>query len=313
LIRRLLVAEGFHVKWSTKPTLARWHRWLETHAVLGWTQPWYDTNLFLERFSPLWFGYAKQNILIPNPEWFVDEQFEHFAGIDEVFCKTEEAAGIFQALGKKVTWTGFTGRDCWEGTLAATRPMRALHLAGRSELKGTRYVLEVWRRHPEWPELTVVKRPHGDISELDTSPANNLRFMVERLSEKDIQVIRQEHPLWILPSEVEGYGQTLSEGLSVGAIVMTTDAAPMNEIIRPDRGVLVRARHADRMHLGNRYIVESEALEVAVSNVLDWTPERRLAVGAAARKWFVENDQRFRRDISDSLGSVSQRAARQVR
>ena len=273
--------------------------------MLDWSLPWYDVNIFLERFNPVWFPYAERNILIPNPEWFVDEQLGQLAGIDEVFCKSEVALRVFHALGKKVKWTGFTGQDCWGGTLAAIRPMRALHLAGRSENKGTPRVLEAWRRHPEWPPLTVVQRPLDVTSPLDTAPADNIHFLVGRLSELDVQRLRQEHPLWILPSEVEGYGQTLVEGLSVGAIVVTTDAAPMNEIVGPDRGVLVRAQQVGRMRLAYRNVVELAALEAAISTVLDWTLERRMEIGSAARKWFVDNDRRFRHSFPEALRKVS--------
>ena len=313
LLRTIVEGDGFRVRWSRRPMPTPWQRRLESRGLLGWTQPWYDINIFLERFHPAWFPYALRNILIPNPEWFVDEQLQNFAGIDEVFCKSEDAVKTFSALGKNARWIGFTGRDLWEGTLAAARPMRALHVAGRSEHKGTRYVLEAWRRHPEWPELTVVQRPLDAATTLDTVPARNIHFVAGRLSEQEIQNLRREHPLWILPSEVEGYGQTLVEGLSVGAIVVTTDAPPMNEIVQPDRGVLVRARYVDAVHLGSRYAVEPQALDEAVCDVLGWTLERRLATGTAARKWFLENDLRFRRDFSTALESLNQGAQRQGR
>ena len=313
LLRTIIEGAGSRVRWSTRPLPEPWQRRLERRGLLGWTQPWYDINIFLERFHPVWFPYATQNILVPNPEWFADEQLQHLAGIDEVFCKTQDAMQVFKALGKRSRWVGFTGRDFWQGTLAAVRPMRALHLAGRSEHKGTRYVLESWRRHPEWPELTVVQRPLDPATRLDTTPAGNIRFVAGRLSEQEIQHLRQEHPLWILPSEVEGYGQTLVEGLSVGAIVMTTDSPPMNEIVQPDRGVLVRARHAGALQLGSRYAVEPQALDDAVCDVLGWTLERRLATGTAARKWFLENDVRFRRDFTTALENLNQGAQRQRR
>jgi hypothetical protein len=41
-------------------------------------------------------------------------------------------------------------------------------------------------------------------------------------------------------SQCEGFGHYINEGLSCGAVVITSDASPMNEIISKDNGILLQ-------------------------------------------------------------------------
>jgi glycosyltransferase involved in cell wall biosynthesis len=196
---------------------------------------------------------------------------------------------------------GFTAHDRGDESLAASGPLRALHLAGRSEHKGTRQVLEAWRRHPEWPERTVVRRPLDRDSVLELPSMPNVRYITERLNDAEVLALQRQRSFHVLPSEVEGYGQALVEGLSVGAVVVTTDAPPMNDIVAADRGILVAAHRGESIRLGRSYRVDVDALEAAVADALNWSVERRSALGAAARAWFVANDRRFRQHFPQVL------------
>lgn len=305
LLQGVLRAAGFEVDWFRSVRPAKWLTRLAKLEVLRWFLPRYDINLFLERVHSGWFPFAKRNVLIPNPEWFLEDHHLHLGGVDLVLCKTTDAQRAFQAIGKDTRWIGFTAEDRGNGALAATRtPLRALHVAGRSEHKGTRQVIDAWARHPEWPELTVVQRILDAGSALYAPRLPNVRYFSERLSDEVILSLQREHALYVLPSEVEGYGQALVEGMSLGAIVITTDAPPMNELVTPERGVIVEAGKGHRFHLGRRYKVLGPALENAIADVLNWSPERRRQVGAAARAWYVENDRRFRAEFPPLVASL---------
>lgn len=304
LVLGALSAAGIQTTWS-KSYMPRGLRRLFSLASADRLLPRYDVNLFLERFHPAWFPHAKRNLLVPNPEWFTDDLFPGLGGIDAVLCKSRQAGDIFRRLGKATRWIGFTSEDRSGGTIAASLPASALHLAGRSIYKGTDRLVAVWRRHPEWPMLTVVQRPHvGDLA-LDTRPAPNIRFLTERLDDAELLALQREHALHILPSEVEGYGQVLAEGMSVGAVIVTTDAAPMNELVTSERGVLVGTGPAEPMRLGLRAVVDPLALERAIADVLAWPDTRRYSMGMAARHWFVENDRRFREELPIVIRSLA--------
>jgi glycosyltransferase involved in cell wall biosynthesis len=287
-------AAGIAMRWTRALEAPTALRALRKAGLLRFTPKPFAMNLFLEKFDPTFFPLAFRNVLIPNPEWFPMNQLENLSGIDLVLCKSRHAEVGFQELGHRVRYVGFTGRDRWAGQSAASQPMRALHVAGRSAWKGTTALLEVWRRHPEWPELTVVQRPSADNPVVDTTQSDNIRLVTARISEEELIQLQRSHPLFILPSEVEGYGQTLAEGMSVGAVVVTTDGAPMNEIVSVGRGALVPVSSQQPMRFGTRYLIETAALESTIASVMTWSVDHRVAIGTAARAWFTENDRRFR-------------------
>lgn len=307
LLRRTLRSAGLHAKWSKRMTPRGLTVRLQQSGAFEWLLPRFDVNVFLERIHPSWFPFARHNVLIPNPEWFMEEQLAHLGGIDVVFCKTRHAVDVFNGLGKPTRWVGFTSSDHFDGTLAASHPVRALHLAGRSIDKGTDLVVATWRLHPEWPWLTVVQRPHVGNFTLDTTPATNIRFLTHRLEDEEILTLQRKHAVHVLPSEVEGYGQTIVEAMGVGAVVVTTNAPPMNELVTCTRGVLVAAGPGTPMRLGVRVQADALALESAITKVLAWTPEVRTATGAAAREWFARNDERFRADFVQAVKALEVR------
>lgn len=266
----------------------------------------YAVNVFLESFHHMYFPMAATNVLIPNPEWFPMYRMEGLPGIDVVLCKTYDALHTFSRLGADARYIGFTSRDIFQDPLAASRDTCALHIAGQSALKGTRRLLRVWRKHREWPMLTVVQRTSAVNLVLDTEESPNIRMLAGRVPEAELLQLIRTHPVHILPSEVEGFGQALVEGMSAGAVVVTTNGAPMNEIVTAGRGVLVEVASTEPMALGKRHFVDEFDLEHKIANVLGWSREQRIAVGAAAREWYKENDARFRRQFVETLRSISE-------
>ncbi|HEN46783.1 MAG TPA: glycosyl transferase family 1, partial [Mizugakiibacter sp.] len=95
----------------------------------------FDFNLMVERIRPEYFAEADRNLLLPNPEWFADEDRPWLSRLDGVLAKTRHAERIFRELGCTVHWVGFRSEDRLDR--AVPRETRFFHLAGRSENKGT--------------------------------------------------------------------------------------------------------------------------------------------------------------------------------
>lgn len=303
LLLCVLSQAGFWVTWSKGVQPRRILRTISEVGFGRFTQ--YDINVFLETILPNWLSYACKNVLIPNPEWFREENLAHMHRVDRVLCKSESARQMFVGKGYLAEWIGFSGMDHFFDEPAAGQSLSALHQAGRSEHKGTGILVKAWRQHPEWPMLTVLRRSELSEPDFDVSPADNIRFINTRLSDVEMLALQQQHPIHILTSETEGYGQTLSESMSVGAVVVTTDAPPMNELVERNRGVLVKAGVGTPMNFGFQYQVEIAALEAAVDEVISWTRTERMAMGLAARNWFLDNHERFCKDFPATLKAIA--------
>lgn len=255
-----------------------------------------DVVIHLERVFPLWRGKAAVNVLIPNQERFPHRHLGRLKHVDHVLCKTAHALDIFTKLHRSAHLIGFTSPD---RRMAGVRPDygRCFHLAGRSTVKGTSVVVDAWIRHPEWPELVLVQHP-------DNAPASvpaNVRLLSRVVPDGELRELQSGCGIHICPSRSEGWGHYLVEAMSCGAVVVTTDGPPMNELVRPDRGVLVPFAATESRHLGTDYVVETDALEQAISALLEQPMEGKEELGRRARAWFEGNDLAFKKSLVETI------------
>ena len=259
----------------------------------------FDLNIMLEHVAPEYLQAASRNAFIPNPEWCLPRDVRRLRHVDGVMTKTRHAEHIFRSQGASISPIGFTSSDRYLPDVERQRAF--LHLAGRSSAKRTRVVLETWARHPEWPTLTVVQHPRM----VDVRPqAANIVHRVDYLDDAELRELQNAHLFHLCPSETEGFGHYIVEALSVGAIVLTTDAAPMNELVTEERGVLIPYSRTDRQHLATRYLVEAHALEEAVSGALAMDDAALHAKQQAARTFFQDNDAAFRAQLVEAVAAM---------
>lgn len=283
VLTHLLAAAG----WTSVVTVAGSRSLVDqavdaARAACGRTR--FDLNIFLEVPVRRWLKTARRSVLIPNQEWFQDSHRPLLPKIDLVLCKTRHAEQIFARLGARVVHTGFFGVDRLDPAVTPDFD-RFLHVAGSSWRSETSVVLEAWSRHPEWPLLTVVRgASSGSIRDLP-----NVRTVRGPLSDAEMRSLQNQCGVHVCPSEMEGYGHLLSEAASVGALVMTTDADPMRELIGHDRGVLIPTTGCEPHHHGVRHRFTSGAVEMGMELILSMDLHRRVALGQAARTWFDRN------------------------
>jgi len=261
-------------------------------------QRW-DVNLMLERVRPEYRATARRNVLLPHPEWFDGRDRRWLPRLDRAFVLTRHAVPIFESLGLETEYTGFTSED--RRAPAVPRERAFFHLAGRSANKGTDTLLATWRKHPEWPRLTVLQSPRvarGVVA------APNIDHRVDYIPDDGLKRIQNAHRFHLCPSETEGFGHYLVEAMGVGAVVVTLDAPPMNEMVTPERGALIAPSRTGTQSLATTYFYDEAALERAVERLLE-TPDVELErMGTAARAWFEDNDRAFRVRIAGAVHAL---------
>jgi hypothetical protein len=253
-------------------------------------------QLFLERVYPACFPAGQRNLLIPNPEWFPPRWQPWLPRFDRVLCKTRHAIGIFDALGCATRYIGFTSEDRLDA--AVPRERAFFHLAGRSQAKGTQVLLDAWRRHPEWPRLTVVQSAK---TARPGAPAPNIAHLTGHLDDGELRRLQNAHAFHVCPSEAEGFGHVLMEGLSTGAVLLATDGAPMHELVTPERGLLIAPARVGTLNLSPQFFVDVAGIEDAVARALALDDAQRTTLGAAARRYFEQADAAFREGLPAAL------------
>jgi hypothetical protein len=260
----------------------------------------YDVNLMLERIRPEVFPLARHNVLLPHPEWFDPRDHAPLAEIDRVFALTRHAVPIFEQLGKRVDYVGFTSEDRFDASVPRERAF--FHLAGRSPNKGTEPLLALWRRHPEWPTLTVVQNPR--VAKPGASAAN-IRHLIDYLDDAELKRLQNAHRFHLCPSETEGFGHYLVEAMSIGAVTLTVDAPPMNEMVTPERGVRVAVARTGTQNLATTNFFDEASMAAGIERMIGFDDGQLDRLGSAARAWFQDNDRQFRQQINAAVAALS--------
>lgn len=265
----------------------------------------FDLGIMFEHVWPDELARARCNVALPNPEWF-DHRDQHFLrAIDRVWAKTHAAALIFARLGCETDWVGFHSDDHYDP--AIVRERKFLHLAGGSRIKGTDRLLAVWRRHPEWPLLTVLQHPR------EARPGAAAPNIVHRLGYlnvldpadyAELKRLQNGCAFHLCTSETEGWGHYLVEALGVGAVTLAVDAPPMNELVTPERGLLVPYARTGSMALATTHYFDEGALEETIRRVLSLSDVERRRLGERARGWFVQNRDDFVRRVGAALAAT---------
>jgi glycosyltransferase involved in cell wall biosynthesis len=302
LLACALRAGGYAVHFSTlrRGKLRKWSRPLRLRMRYAWHRlrgaDCYDVNLLLEHVRPEDLPFARRNLLIPNPEWCLPRDVELLPRIDGVLVKTHHAEPIFEALACHTAFVGFTSVDRLDASVPRERTF--FHLAGRSINKGTDRLMSLWRRHPEWPRLTVVQSPRTGVP---GTPAANIVHRIDYIDDAELKRLQNAHAFHVCCSETEGFGHYIGEAMSVGAVVLATDAPPMNELVTPARGVPIACYETGRQHLATTYNFSESALEAVVQRCIAMDEAERDTLGSNARAWFEQNSAGFASRLRDGI------------
>jgi glycosyltransferase involved in cell wall biosynthesis len=259
----------------------KYRRWRLAHARRRGLPPPFDFVLMEEHIARAFLDDAPHRVFLPHPEWFLPRDSEALDRIDLVLAKTREAERIFADKGCPVLCIGFTSDDRYDASVPRERAF--FHLAGSSRTKNTQPLLALWRRHPEWPKLTVVQHPKEATP---GTPAANIEHRIGYLEDGELKRLQNAHRFHLCPSATEGFGHYIVEAMSAGAVVITLDAPPMNEMITPERGILVPWSHTGTQHLATTFHFEDAAMEKAIEYALAMDDARCEVVGAASRAWY---------------------------
>lgn len=256
-------------------------------------------NIFSEDILSRWLPQADYNILIPNQEWSRPKTQNLLGRVDSVFCKTRYAESIYRKYAK-IAFIGFSSKDCYNPAVQKDYN-RYLHVAGQSLQKGTGTLALVWSAHPEWPTLNIVTKSPWNLKPFESK---NIKVW-SNLTHSELKTLQNGCGVHLCPSEAEGYGHVISEAMSCGALVLTTDAPPMNELIDNSRGLLVGYAGRKPQSLGMNYYVDEQKLEQMIKYILTMPLNERSDLGVAARQWFMQNRLDFAKRLSRELETLA--------
>lgn len=285
-------------KWFGPPLLRLVYLWQRLSG--RFEERRYDINLMLEHVRPEFAPFARRNLLVPNPEWFNARDARHLETVDLVLTKTHHATQVFATLGVPSRYIGFTSVDRRRN--GVQKEIAFFHLAGRSACKGTDRLIGLWRLHPDWPCLTILQHPSVAKPQ---EKVDNIDHRVDYLTDDELADLQNSRMFHLCPSETEGFGHYIAEAMSVGAVTVTLDAEPMNELVQPDRGMLVRARVSGKQNLATTFDFDDAHMVSTIEALRDMDIAELVTIGRSARAWYEENDHAFHDAIVAALRAVN--------
>lgn len=272
--------------------LARWRACFERRrsrrALRSMATAHNTINVMLEHVWPQFLHTSHLNILIPNPEWFDHRDRQLFASLSHVWSKTLHSKQVFDALGSRAQHIGFDSNDRFSPRVRKERVF--LHVAGRSTMRGTQRLLDLWHRHPQWPTLVVVQH---DSSERSPAHVPNVHRISRYLDDGALRDLQNSSLFHLCPSQTEGWGHCLVEALSASSVVITVDAPPMNELVDASRGLLVPYSTTGIHRLAYTYDFDETALAATIERVTAMSDAECARLGDNARAWYLANKKLF--------------------
>ena len=264
-----------------------------------------DVILHLESIHRVWLNAGVHNLVVPNQEWIYRDNARYFRYADHVFCKTHHAENLFKEPGIPSSYIGFSTPDRrFKPTGRPSDEDRFLHVAGKSTLKGTSSLIEVWKKHPEWPELIVCTRLPNHHEGVE---AGNITFMTGFLEEEKLKALQNRIGNHVCTSTSEGFGHYIMEALSIGAVTLFTNAPPMNDLVGWGNGIPVDIADARPRGQGMDFFIDADDLERKIEHVIFLSPEQRDTLSANARQRYeticADFEERFPATFRAELSS----------
>lgn len=255
--------------------------------------PKVDLNIFFEKIIPKWLNGAAVNWFIPNPEWYSNDNatLKH---IDLILCRTREVERIFNDLQKRTFYIGFSSRDHFDPSIEKDFGL-CLHVAGGSHQKGTPAIVKAWSGRSDLNPLIILIQ-----YSLRHRTGDHVQWIQERLPLADLRLLQNSCGIHLCPSETEGFGHYLMEAMSTGAVVVTTDAPPMNEFIEDGR-CLVPYLRTEPCQLATCYFVDPELLANRVQALMALPNEELKKMGEHNRARYLQKTEAFRDNIKQLM------------
>lgn len=250
----------------------------------------FHLNVHLELVNPMQLHTGRANVLVPNPEWFNPQWTSSLRSFDMVLAKTKDAERIFSQMHKEVKFSGWTspqvsGSVDYEFT-------RAVHIAGESISKGTEQVVQAARMVPELHVDVVVRRKMVDV------PAN----VTIHTTATDEQIAQlRTAPIHIQPSTYEGFGHVINESRALGAVIITTGASPMDELVDASYAISAPSCSTRTMRLATENIVCPDSLAECMRLALTTTKKHGPVWGHRAKEAYEKDRADFTKRINEII------------
>lgn len=238
-----------------------------------------------------------KHVLIPNQEWFRNDGISLISYMDAIWCKTRLAEHIFNQFSAKTSYLGFATEMNHIPKSSAPKRECFFSRIGRSDLRGIDTLVSAWAKHPEWPDLYLVVHPSRRP---ETKPLN-VHYYDEFVAAEDYFQFASQFSFHIYATETEGFGHAIHESIAMGALLLLTNAPPMNEIFTSDDVIYIEAAYKGYKGLSPLFGVTVEGIEHAVQKALVISTKRQLLIRSSQAR-LKESEELLTNNLRSRFG-----------
>ena len=177
-------------------------------------------------------------------DYYKENTIEFFDIYDFIICNTKRHYEAFENHKQKYFVPWGTNTNIFKPNYQLAKKSNELvffHSAGMSNRKGTDLVIKAFIKGELFNRSKLIIHTQVDIKGISGYETNDLL-------KYNIQVIKKTvtapglyylGDVYVYPTKLEGLGLTIFEALASGLPVITTDNAPMNEVVTNDVGKLI--------------------------------------------------------------------------
>lgn len=174
-------------------------------------------------------------------DYYKESTVKEFDIYDFLICNTLRHYSVFKDHKQCYYVPWGTNVDLFKPVPSDRKKISFFHSAGMSLRKGTNYVIEAFIKGEVYKKANLILHTQRDLKE-------SFGYSKDELAEYNIEVIEETvtapglyhlGDVYIYPTKLDGLGLTMYEALSCGLSIITTNNAPMNEIVTSENGKLV--------------------------------------------------------------------------
>jgi hypothetical protein len=261
-----------------------------------------DIHIYISNTSKEILKYAKIKMFMINHELFYQKEsdLEVLKELDYVLARNNVGAEWAKSiknklnLSYKVELIKFT-TNFPEVNIQKTWNM-FLHSAGEHHWKQTDAIIKCWNKHPELPiiVITCTDQCYRNIKDLINRNSKNILLYNYLLPKEKFIELKNKIGIHLCPSIVEGFGHYINEARKVKSLVITSDMAPMNELIHSDSGVLIKCNSIGKKKNGvDLCFINENDIFNKVKEVINLDIDKKIEMIDLSYKNFLEDTKYF--------------------
>lgn len=269
-----------------------------------------DIHIHLEVPCRVAYPWSAVNIIVPNPEWWYKDEWS-WALADPstvLFHRSRKS----QALFNSGHYIGWFVNPVSKVTPTNKKARRALYIIGGSVNKAAmaKQIINYWK--PDYPELIVVASKELG-ADLPIAPSN-VTYKFSHLSNSEKVELQDGCMYHVTASAAEGYGYTMAEALSYGAIPIWTDLPVYREFwsgLLGDHGLIktVADLTSASDKLDGAVKITEEALTTSMKKLLAGEPKFKINFQDQCKNYIKELNSNFKAKFKERLTAVAVAAA----